>query len=98
MRSIKMLVLPVTAVLTLAGAGSEINAKRDGSAVRDARYADAVAVRVDGVAQKVGNGTTRAYILVDQKTGAPLEIGVALSENALDGLPAPMKMSAAEMA
>jgi hypothetical protein len=36
----------------------------------------------------VGQGRARAYVVLDQKRGgAPLEIGVALDERALDGLP-----------
>jgi len=95
MQSIKWVVAPVAAVVVLAAAGSELTA-RSGTIVNEARYAPARALRMDGVAQKVGNGTTRAYLIVDQNTGAPLEIGVALSEGALDGLPAPMQMSAAD--
>ena len=44
-----------------------------------------------GTPQKVGNGTVRTYVVLDQKNGgAPLEIGVAMSEDALQGLPAPV--------
>jgi hypothetical protein len=43
-----------------------------------------------GTPVKVGNGTVRTYVVLDQKNGgAPLEVGVAMSESALDGLPAP---------
>jgi hypothetical protein len=39
---------------------------------------------------KVGNGTVRTYVVVDQRNdGVPLELGVALSEDAMEGLPAP---------
>ncbi len=38
---------------------------------------------------KVGNGTVRTYVVIDQKNGGrPLEVGVAMSEKAMDGLPA----------
>jgi hypothetical protein len=51
-------------------------------------------VRLDGAPQKVGNGTVRTYILVDAaNVGIPVEVGVALSENAMEGLPAPMAMN-----
>lgn len=40
-----------------------------------------------GAALKVGNGAARAYVLTDQASGVPLEIGIALSEQALEGLP-----------
>ena len=46
-----------------------------------------------GVPQKVGNGRARTYVVIDQKNGGrPLEVGVALDEAALEGLPAPMQM------
>lgn len=46
--------------------------------------------RLNGEAQRVGNGTARAYIVVDQQdAGVPVEIGVALSEGVMDGLPKP---------
>ena len=44
-----------------------------------------------GEPQQVGNGRARAYVILDEKNGhTPLEVGVALDERALDGLPAPM--------
>ena len=47
-----------------------------------------------GTPVKVGNGTVRTYIVLDQKNGGtPLEVGVAMSESALDGLPAPAASS-----
>ena len=47
---------------------------------------------------KVGNGTVRTYITMDQKQGGvPIEIGVAMSEEAMHGLPEPMAMSAEAM-
>jgi hypothetical protein len=45
---------------------------------------------------KVGDGTVRTYVVLDQKQqGRPLEVGVAMSERALEGLPAGMPMPAA---
>jgi hypothetical protein len=41
-----------------------------------------------GKAARVGNGRARTYVLVDQKSGEPVEVGVALEETALEGLPA----------
>ena len=44
--------------------------------------------RVNGQAIAIGNGSARTYIVIDKKHGdAPLEIGVALDEAALEGLP-----------
>ena len=56
-----------------------------------AGFDQAGAHRQYGVPQKVGNGTVRTYLVLDQKNaGRPLEVGVALSEQALEGLPAPV--------
>ena len=41
-----------------------------------------------GSAVKLGEGTARSYVNFDPFSGAPTEIGVALSERALEGLPA----------
>src|SRR5690606_19041166 len=46
---------------------------------------DAGITRVDGPAQPLGNGTMRTY--VEMLNGAPIAVGVALSEHALEGLP-----------
>jgi hypothetical protein len=48
-----------------------------------------------GAPQPLGRGTARTYVAIDTRNGdAPFEIGVALSADALDGLPAdgPMQM------
>jgi hypothetical protein len=50
-----------------------------------------------GTPVKVGNGTVRTYIVVDEKQGGkPLEIGVAMSDRSLDGLPTATPMAAGE--
>jgi hypothetical protein len=41
-----------------------------------------------GTPVEVGKGRARTYIVVDRKTGNPVEVGVALDDTALDGLPA----------
>jgi uncharacterized protein len=41
-----------------------------------------------GAPVKLGSGRARIYIVTDQKTGNPVEVGVALDEAALQGLPA----------
>lgn len=49
--------------------------------------------RVDGAPVTVGAGTARTYVLLDDAPGGgPVELGVALSEGALEGLAAPMHM------
>ena len=64
------------------------------AALDRAGFDQAGAHRQYGTSQKVGNGTVRTYIVMDQKNGGrPLEVGVALSEKALEGLPAPVASS-----
>ena len=46
------------------------------------------AQRQYGAPVEVGNGRARTYVVVDQKTGDPVEVGVALDEAALEGLSA----------
>src|SRR5678816_2392535 len=59
------------------------------AALDRAGFEQAGAHRQYGTPQRVGNGTVRTYIVMDQKNGGrPLEVGVALSEQALEGLPA----------
>ena len=41
-----------------------------------------------GAPVSVGGGVARTYILSDEKSGNPVEVGVALDEAALQGLPA----------
>jgi hypothetical protein len=42
-----------------------------------------------GAAQNIGNGTVRTYVVVNRNDpSTPVEVGVALSETAMDGLPA----------
>jgi hypothetical protein len=56
-----------------------------------AGYDQAGAHRQYGVPVSVGQGRARTYVVLDEKNGGtPLEIGVALDERALDGLPAGM--------
>ena len=53
---------------------------------------DPIGTRKYGVATKLGNGTARTYITFDP-SGKPTEVGIAVAESALEGLPAPMKMT-----
>jgi hypothetical protein len=60
-----------------------------------AGFDQAGAHRQYGTPAKLGNGMIRTYVVLDQKnSGRPLEVGVAMSEASLDGLPAPTAMSA----
>jgi hypothetical protein len=55
-----------------------------------------LSLRADGVSQPIGNGKVRTYILYDPANRAvPIEVGIALSASALEGLPAPMQMAGA---
>jgi hypothetical protein len=46
-----------------------------------------------GPAVRLGTGLARTYVAVDARSNAPVEVGVALSELSMGGLPAPMVMS-----
>jgi hypothetical protein len=66
-------------------------ASRGSAALDRAGFDQAGAHRQYGTPQRVGDGTVRTYVVMDQKNaGRPLEVGVALSERALEGLPAPV--------
>lgn len=65
------------------------------AALDRAGFDEAGVHRQYGTPAKVGNGMIRTYVVLDPKhDGRPLEVGVAMSEGALDGLPAPTPMSA----
>ena len=65
------LVIAATSVSSLSGAG-------DGVPGTERRYGGTV---------RLGDAQARAFVNVDEKSGASLEIGVALDEQALEGLP-----------
>jgi hypothetical protein len=75
-----VLCAPVGAALALFAATAPSRSGADDAA--------APTVRRYGGGATVGRGRARSYVLVDRRTGAPTEIGVALDEHALDGLPA----------
>lgn len=75
------------------GVGSNTKGAAGGASLDRAGFDQAGAHRQYGTPVKVGNGTVRTYIVTDQKNdGRPLEVGVAMSEQSLEGLPAPMEM------
>lgn len=88
----------IASVLMLAGcapdSSSPTNADRAARvSLARAGYDQAGAHRQYGPAIKVGDGMARSYVVVDSKQGgAPLELGVALDAQALDGLPRDMMM------
>jgi hypothetical protein len=65
------LVIAATSVSSLSGAG-------DGVPGTERRFGGTV---------RLGDAQARAFVNVDEKSGASLEIGVALEEQALEGLP-----------
>jgi len=75
------------AALAAALATVATSASAQSYAVGSPRYEDPAPLRRYGAAVKVGDGRARSYVMLDRKSGAPLEIGVALDERALDNLP-----------
>jgi hypothetical protein len=49
-------------------------------------------LRQYGPPARLGQGRARTYVLLDARTRAALEVGVALDKRAMEGLPAPMPM------
>jgi hypothetical protein len=79
---------PGTTAAVSTTKGSPIGASLD----RDG-FDEAGARRQYGTPVKVGSGAVRTYIVSDENyAGRPLEVGVAMSEQSLEGLPAPMEM------
>jgi hypothetical protein len=82
-------ILPLSILMAAAALQAPLQAQAPSYTVATNKTASAPnAARRYGAAVKVGDGMARTYVLFDQRTGAPREIGVALSERALDGLPA----------
>jgi hypothetical protein len=72
-----------------------VSTLKSGAALDRADFDAAGNHRQYGTPVQVGNGTVRTYVVLDQKDeGRPLEVGVAMSEASLEGLPAPMQMPA----
>ena len=91
------LVLVATGSMLLAACSDPTLTRPAGAvhvAADRAGYDQAGAHRQYGTPVKVGNGTVRTYVVLDAKNGGtPLVVGVAMSEDALDGLPAPVASS-----
>jgi len=84
--------LSIAAFVACSEPGSTGVVSSTGASLDRAGFDQAGARRQYGTPQRVGNGTVRTYIVQDQKNGGrPLEVGVALSEQALEGLPAPVE-------
>jgi hypothetical protein len=86
---------PAILALMTIGAASACN---DDASATPAGPTDVVTLpngvsRQYGTSVPLGNGTARTYILFDQQQqGRAIELGVALSPAAMEGLPAPMNM------
>jgi hypothetical protein len=86
------LALAIASFVACSEPGSTSVASSTSASLDRAGFDQAGAHRQYGTPQRVGNGTVRTYIVTDQKNqGRPLEVGVALSEKALEGLPAPVE-------
>ena len=89
MKAFRMLSIAAVGLAFLVAAGGRPDRStswtsavaRAGEAAPDARLRY-------GTPVEVGNGRARAYVVTDRSTDAPLEIGIALDEGALEGLPA----------
>ena len=79
------------ASLTVTACDESAAAPSPGAPAADRVGADRPGVhRQYGTPVRVGNGRARTYVVLDQRSGGrPLEVGVALDEAALEGLPAP---------
>jgi hypothetical protein len=76
--------LAAAALLSITSIATAQSVALSGASTRGPVAAPA---RTYGDAVKVGDGTARTYVELDRVTGAPTEIGVALSERALEALP-----------
>jgi len=77
------------AALLAATAGCRDTEGPTANASRTARGHETAGTHVQyGVPVKVGNGRARTYVVLDQKTGTQIELGLALDEQALENLPA----------
>lgn len=87
----------VAILIGLAAAGCEETSAPAGAVAELAASVEPGVHRQYGTPVKVGQGMARAYVLLDQKTKTPLEVGVAFDERALEGLPEPMPGHAHDM-
>ena len=77
------------AALLIAMAGCRDSEGPTAAGVRSDAGAPGAGTHVQyGEPVPVGNGRARTYVVLDQKTGAQLELGIALDERALENLPA----------
>ena len=89
------MLLALTVGIAAVGSTADAQGALKSSAARSTPRAD-VARREYGSAQSLGNGKVRAYVVRKDGTGAPIEIGVAFSEAAMDNLPPAMHHAGAD--
>lgn len=82
-----LVILAAAAVLTAGAAGSTILNLSPEPGLALVEELGVASLYRYGEAVKLGNGIARTYVGVDGRTGKPVEVGIALSEQALDGLP-----------
>jgi hypothetical protein len=84
--------------LTACSDPSIVRAPSGATLSRGADQSDDNGVRRQyGPAVRVGNGIVRTYVVLDKSPlDVPLEVGVAMSETTMDGLPAPVATTSAE--
>ena len=91
LRPLGAVVAALAAGLTISACDESAAAPGPGAPSADRDGADSPGVhRQYGTPARVGNGRARTYVVLDQRGGGrPLEVGGALDEAALEGLPAP---------
>jgi len=76
------------AALLAASAGCRDTEGPTAAAARAEARAEGAGTHLQyGVPVKVGDGRARTYVVLDRKSGAQLELGIALDERALENLP-----------
>jgi hypothetical protein len=79
----RLVLFPLALALAMTGCGAAEHGDRDtGAAAEVAAAGPALAY---GEAVPLGNGSMRTYVVME--AGAPVELGVALTESAMSGLP-----------
>jgi hypothetical protein len=91
MNTTRILPFALLAVLGAGAGGCSNETAYSSPAISEAaRKGDEASASMQyGPSVRVGNGQARAFVIADPSSGAPIEIGVALDEQAMEGLPAP---------
>jgi hypothetical protein len=78
----------MAAALTVGAAGGTILNLSPEPGLAPVEGAGVASQYLYGASVELGNGRAQTYVGVDGRTGKPVEVGIALSERALEGLPA----------